>query len=150
MDGEAFFEVEKVADKPFIVRTKDADVNADNLEELKPQIYPVRSERTEVYSLLAKVQATVEPHDWAKVNTYCQKVIDAGWFTKKAWDREAGDWQTNRKTFPVGLGAVADHIRSRGMTFGLWFELESFGVNRICLNSIRTGVCNTMANQWLP
>lgn len=53
--------------------------------------------------------------------------IDAGWFTKKAWDREAGDWQTNKKTFPAGLGTVADHVRSRGMKFGLWFELESFG-----------------------
>lgn len=53
--------------------------------------------------------------------------IDAGWFTKKAWDREAGDWNTNRRTFPGGMGAIADHVRSKGMRFGLWFELESLG-----------------------
>lgn len=53
--------------------------------------------------------------------------IDAGWFTKKAWDREAGDWQTNLKAFPKGMGQIADHVRSRGMKFGLWFELESLG-----------------------
>lgn len=53
--------------------------------------------------------------------------IDAGWFTKNAWDREAGDWQTNKRTFPQGLGVIADHVRSKGMRFGLWFELESLG-----------------------
>ena len=53
--------------------------------------------------------------------------IDAGWFTKKSWDREAGDWQTNRKTFPNGLGPIANYVHSKGMKFGLWFELESLG-----------------------
>lgn len=53
--------------------------------------------------------------------------IDAGWFTRNAWDREAGDWQTNKRTFPQGLRPVADHVRSKGMRFGLWFELESLG-----------------------
>ena len=53
--------------------------------------------------------------------------IDAGWFTKKAWDREAGDWNTNKNTFPGGLGSVADYVRGKGMRFGLWFELESLG-----------------------
>ncbi len=53
--------------------------------------------------------------------------IDAGWFTKKAWDREAGDWQTNRNSFPQGLRPIADRVHAKGMKFGLWFELESLG-----------------------
>lgn len=106
----AYFDLVRIyGDVPLITK-EIPDVNADNLEELKPLIYPVRSEMAEVYqqiiqdleeastdapdavvgqtfminkavvySLLAKVQATIEPHDWAKVNTYCQKVIDAGY-----------------------------------------------------------------------
>lgn len=53
--------------------------------------------------------------------------IDAGWFVKNTFEREVGDWKTNLKKFPKGVGETADYVRSKGMKFGIWFEIESLG-----------------------
>lgn len=84
-------------------------ISAANLEEIYPQIFPARSPQAEVYTqiiadletavanvpatkphkgyatkgaanaVLAKVYATIEPHDWTKVNQYCDAVIAGGY-----------------------------------------------------------------------
>lgn len=53
-------------------------------------------------------------------------MIDAGWFGKGAdWGVSVGDWEENTVSGPCGrLGELSDHVRSLGMTFGLWFEPE--------------------------
>lgn len=53
--------------------------------------------------------------------------IDAGWFVKKSFETEVGEWKTNRAKFPNGLRNTADYVRSKGMKFGIWFEIESVG-----------------------
>lgn len=53
--------------------------------------------------------------------------IDAGWYVRNSFEREVGNWQTNPEKFPHGLGEIARYIRSKGMRFGLWFEIESLG-----------------------
>lgn len=55
--------------------------------------------------------------------------IDSGWFVEKEYETEVGNWNTNQRKFPGGMRKVADYIRSKGMKFGLWFELESVGEN---------------------
>jgi alpha-galactosidase len=52
-------------------------------------------------------------------------VIDDGWFGSRRDDRSGlGDWYVSSQVWPAGLGPIADHVRSRGMEFGLWFEPE--------------------------
>jgi len=52
-------------------------------------------------------------------------VLDDGWFTGRRNDRAGlGDWQVDEAVWPGGLHRLADHVRARGMQFGLWFEPE--------------------------
>ena len=52
-------------------------------------------------------------------------VLDDGWFGRRDDDTSSlGDWEVDPRKFPDGLGPFIDHVRSLGMTFGLWFEPE--------------------------
>ncbi len=52
-------------------------------------------------------------------------VLDDGWFGKRDDDRSGlGDWFVNECKLQGGLGRLIDHVHSRGMKFGLWFEPE--------------------------
>lgn len=53
-------------------------------------------------------------------------MVDAGWFGDGAdWWSSVGDWEENLTSGPCGrLGELSEHVRSLGMTFGLWFEPE--------------------------
>jgi alpha-galactosidase len=54
-------------------------------------------------------------------------VVDSGWYVDKDWVLELGDWQVSKRKFPRGLEDLADHVRRRGMKFGLWVEIENLG-----------------------
>lgn len=52
-------------------------------------------------------------------------VLDDGWFLNRCDDRRAlGDWTTDPTKYPDGLTPLIDHVRARGMEFGLWVEPE--------------------------
>lgn len=52
-------------------------------------------------------------------------VLDDGWFGARRDDRAGlGDWVVSPDAWPDGLNPLADHVRSRGMEFGLWIEPE--------------------------
>jgi len=52
-------------------------------------------------------------------------VLDDGWFTGRRSDTTSlGDWQVDPQVWPQGLGPLAEHVRARGLEFGLWFEPE--------------------------
>ena len=54
-------------------------------------------------------------------------MIDAGWFGEGecSWGDSVGDWIENQTGGPRGrLLELSAHVRSLGMTFGLWFEPE--------------------------
>ena len=54
-------------------------------------------------------------------------MIDAGWFgsAEQSWSRSVGDWfETEGGTLGGRLGEISEHVRKRGMIFGLWFEPE--------------------------
>lgn len=58
--------------------------------------------------------------------------LDAGWFgpaePNTQWTDYRGDWDSvNTRRFPSGLRALADHVHSLGMSFGLWCEIEALG-----------------------
>ncbi|MBI4026436.1 MAG: alpha-galactosidase [Verrucomicrobia bacterium] len=59
-------------------------------------------------------------------------LIDAGWYAKRGehWWPAVGAWQPSRERFGRdGLKGLLDHIRSRGMTPGLWVEIEAAGIH---------------------
>lgn len=92
-------------------------ISAATLEQIYPQIFPARSPQAEVFAqiiadlgtaiakvpataahkgfatrgaahaVLAKVYATVEPHDWAKVKQHCDAVIAEGYTLLANYDQ---------------------------------------------------------------
>ncbi len=52
-------------------------------------------------------------------------VLDDGWFTGRRDDTAGlGDWFVDAEVWPDGLHPLVDHVRARGMEFGLWVEPE--------------------------
>jgi alpha-galactosidase len=52
-------------------------------------------------------------------------VLDDGWFSGRRNDAAGlGDWHADAARFPDGLQPLIDHVRARGMDFGLWVEPE--------------------------
>ena len=52
-------------------------------------------------------------------------IIDDGWFKGRNNDHGAlGDWYLDEKKYPNGLTPVIDHVKQRGMEFGIWVEPE--------------------------
>ena len=52
--------------------------------------------------------------------------VDAGWFGKtQLWWDVVGDWQESSESAMQGrLLEFANHVREKGLKFGLWFEIE--------------------------
>ncbi|MEM7687754.1 MAG: alpha-galactosidase [Pseudomonadota bacterium] len=56
-------------------------------------------------------------------------VLDDGWFggteERRQNDRTSlGDWFVSRDVFPAGLTPLIEHVKAKGMDFGLWVEPE--------------------------
>lgn len=52
-------------------------------------------------------------------------VLDDGWFRHRRDDTAGlGDWQVDSDVWPNGLAPLFDHVRTLGMSPGLWFEPE--------------------------
>ncbi len=57
-------------------------------------------------------------------------VLDDGWFENRHDDtRGLGDWRADPAVFPDGLGPLIDHVKAKGMDFGLWVEPEMVNPN---------------------
>jgi alpha-galactosidase len=56
-------------------------------------------------------------------------VLDDGWFRHRRDDSAGlGDWYVDETVWPKGLHPLVEHVRARGLEFGLWVEPEM--VNR--------------------
>ncbi len=62
---------------------------------------------------------------------YC---MDAGWYADGTWWETVGEWKEERKRFPNGIKYVFDYIKNKGMSPGIWLEIEVMGVNCPILN----------------
>lgn len=52
-------------------------------------------------------------------------VLDDGWFRHRRDDRAGlGDWHVDETVYPEGLTPLIDHVKSKGLEFGLWVEPE--------------------------
>jgi alpha-galactosidase len=56
-------------------------------------------------------------------------VLDAGWYNKKDWSSELGDYEADRVAFPNGIEELSRHVRGKGMKFGIWVEIENIGIH---------------------
>ncbi|MGO3041984.1 alpha-galactosidase [Ancrocorticia populi] len=52
-------------------------------------------------------------------------ILDDGWFRGRRDERSSlGDWEVDPEVWPDGLHPLVNHVRDRGMQFGLWIEPE--------------------------
>ena len=57
-------------------------------------------------------------------------VLDDGWFGNRDDDTQAlSDWEVDPRKYPDGLTPLIDHVKSCGMSFGIWFEPEMINEN---------------------
>ena len=57
-------------------------------------------------------------------------VLDDGWFGSRRDDSSGlGDWVVSDDAWPEGLRPLVEHVKARGMEFGLWFEPEMVNVD---------------------
>ena len=119
-------------------------ISAEKLDEIYAQIFPARSAKEEVYAqiiadletalprvritaphkgfattgavnaVLAKVYAAQEPHDWAKVNQYCDAVIAGGYSLLPEFDQL---WDNATKN---SVESIFEINYSGGPTDGNW------------------------------
>jgi alpha-galactosidase len=61
-------------------------------------------------------------------------VMDAGWYADPGapWGDLHGDWNVSKVRFPLGLRALCDAVRARGLVPGIWFEFETCGILADC------------------
>jgi alpha-galactosidase len=91
-------------------------------------------------------------------------LFDAGWYRgtptarykdmRSTWDaisQSLGNWEQGAEPsrFPGGLKPLADHVRARGMRFGLWFEPERSGPNSWLAREHPDWVIATEKRKWL-
>ncbi|WP_283678487.1 glycoside hydrolase family 36 protein [Lentilactobacillus sp. Marseille-Q4993] len=55
-------------------------------------------------------------------------VIDCGWYAPGYWWDSVGEWQPSKERFPDGIEKLIQYIRDKGMTPGLWLEIEVVGI----------------------
>jgi alpha-galactosidase len=53
-------------------------------------------------------------------------VLDGGWTPNATM---TGDWVPDMEEFPHGLEELVSYVRSKGMKFGIWIEIESPGID---------------------
>lgn len=63
-------------------------------------------------------------------------VMDAGWYADGNWWDTVGEWKENKDRFPNGIKKVFDYIRFKGMTPGIWLEIEVVGINSPMLKQL--------------
>lgn len=112
------------------------DLDAYKLHEVYNALYPRKKlpvvynswlycfDRLDIDDLRKQVDAAAE----LGIEAF---MIDAGWFGNgDGWFKSVGDWSENLTSGPKGrLLELSQHIRNRGMVFGLWFEPERAGAN---------------------
>ena len=69
-----------------------------------------------------KLKAIVDAVQGTGIDTL---VLDDGWFgVRNNSSSGLGDWVVNTQKLRGGLKEIIDHVHSKGMKFGLWFEPE--------------------------
>ncbi|WP_395339122.1 alpha-galactosidase [Ningiella sp. W23] len=77
-------------------------------------------------------------------------VLDDGWFNGRRHDKAGlGDWQVDNSVYPDGLGPLIQHVVSKGMQFGIWFEPEMVNPDSELYRAHPDWVLSTQGNEQL-
>ena len=77
-------------------------------------------------------------------------LLDDGWMKARDHERAGlGDWQTDRRKYPDGLGPLIAHVRELGMQFGLWVEPEMVNPDSDLYRTFPAGVLHTQGRPLL-
>ncbi|WP_367376283.1 alpha-galactosidase [Lentilactobacillus kefiri] len=63
-------------------------------------------------------------------------VVDCGWYADGYWWDSVGEWLPSKKRFPNGIEKTIQYIRDKGLTPGLWLEIEVIGINSPIANKL--------------
>ena len=111
--------------------TEKRDMAAYKLHRWCNKVYPARSMPVIYNSWLAR--ADLISYDFLADQLAVAKrigvdyfVVDAGWFgPPKEWYGRVGDWVESKESGLAGrMGELAELVRTEGLKFGLWFEIE--------------------------
>ena len=78
-------------------------------------------------------------------------VLDDGWFKGRRGDNAGlGDWQVDTRIYPKGLSGLIDHVISKNMEFGIWFEPEMVNPDSDLYRAHPEWVLQTINNEQVP
>jgi alpha-galactosidase len=121
----AFYEGD-IADGSNLLRRLIRDVYTPRLAGTRPEPIAVFDHW---WNVASRFDETVLKQQAAAAAEIHQEyfILDAGWYahTDGDFNSGVGNWeQVDPERLPNGLAPIADHVRSCGLKFGLWFEPE--------------------------
>ena len=118
-------------------------------DEIIPKIKPTWPTSLHVYTFHSSPEKRTDEFMRQEIDA----AVEAGFettYVETIWWKEGalsgdfsiglGDFEDSRIKFPMGLRGMSDYVHSKGMNFGLWFEIERV--------DIRTA--NRLRNPWKP
>jgi len=118
-------------------------------EEVIPQIEPEWPTTLHVYHFHNRPEKQNEAFLRREIDAAVEAGFETTYVETIWWEEGApigefslglGSFKDNRRKFPMGLRGMSDYCHSKGMNFGLWFEIERV--------DIRTA--NRLRNPWKP
>lgn len=78
-------------------------------------------------------------------------VMDDGWFLGRRSDKAGlGDWRVDPAIYPEGLTPIIEHVKSKGMEFGLWVEPEMVNIDSELYREHPDWILGGMPDTQLP
>ena len=118
-------------------------------DEIIPKIKPAWPTNLHVYYFHNTIEKDTDEFLRREIDAAAEVGFETTYVETIWWDEGAqigefsyglGNFNDNRKKFPMGLRGMSDYVHSKGMNFGLWFEIERV--------DIRTA--NRLRNPWKP
>lgn len=118
-------------------------------DEIIPKIEPTWPTTLHVYYFHNTIEKGTDEFLRNEIDAAAEAGFETTYVETIWWDEGAqigefsyglGNFNDNRRKFPMGLRGMSDYVHAKGMNFGLWFEIERV--------DIRTA--NRLGNPWKP
>ncbi len=118
-------------------------------DEIIPKIKPTWPTSLHVYSFHSSPEKRTEEFMRREIDAAAEAGFETTYVETIWWKEGAlsgdfsiglGDFEDSRIKFPMGLKGMSDYVHSKGMKFGLWFEIERVDVR----------TANRLRNPWKP
>jgi alpha-galactosidase len=118
-------------------------------DEIIPKIKPIWPTSLHVYYFHNTIEKGTDEFIRKEIDAAAEAGFETTYVETIWWEEGAqigefsyglGNFNDNRRKFPMGLRGMSDYVHSKGMNFGVWFEIERV--------DIRTA--NRLRNPWKP